>query len=228
MSSRYFSDNALIGSENYMNRLKDFLKKTWILLLILFSPPVIVVAVFAYKEYICSSIDMTAGEWSSLFTGTFGYWGTVILGVLAFWQNQQAQLNNEVLMRYEQSRMAPVFSVVINSYSGISAMELSITNITDNIACSFSLSKVNIVCPDKTSQFYPLLSDVQDYMRGRDTIVVTYDTPKLQMIAGTVYQFKFEIYSTDIVGNKKCTNVRIEINDKLNYKTLYSVRELND
>ena len=208
-----------------MHRLREFLKKTWILLVILFSPPILVVIVFAYKEYVSGTIDMTAGEWSSLFAGIFGYWGTVILGVLAFWQNQQAQLNNDILMRYEQSRLAPVFSVLLNSYSGLPDMEMSITNITENIACSFSLSQLTIVYPDSSRTNHPLASTIRDYLGSHETVVVTYDTPKIEIQPNTFYNYIFEIYSIDIVGNKKCTKVNIEVNSNLAAKTLYSVYE---
>lgn len=69
--------------------LFNFLKKTWGLFLILFIAPVIVVSVFAIKEYVFHEIDLSAGEWSNLMGSIFSYWGTVLLGTLAFWQNDR-------------------------------------------------------------------------------------------------------------------------------------------
>ena len=206
-----------------MKKFFSFLKKTWWLLAILFSPPIIVIAVFAFGEYCHHAINMSAGEWSSLLSGAFGYWGTVILGVLAFWQNQQSQENNDVLMRYEQSRMAPVFSVKVQSYNGRNDLTVLITNITDNIACTISFSNLKMVLPNKTTQECPVTSTVsKDYLNGNDSIEVKYETPAVYLRANEEVSFLFDIISTDIVGNRKTTTVCLKTGTDFRFKISYS------
>ena len=72
-----------------MKNLFDFLRRTWLLFFLLFIAPVIVIAVFAIKEYILHNIDLSAGEWANLLGCLFSYWGTILLGTLAFWQNDR-------------------------------------------------------------------------------------------------------------------------------------------
>lgn len=72
-----------------MRSLLGFIKRTWLLFLLLFIAPGIVIALFAVNEYIIHSIDLTAGDWANLMGCVFSYWGTILLGTLAFWQNDR-------------------------------------------------------------------------------------------------------------------------------------------
>ena len=207
-----------------MKKFFDFLKKTWILLFILFSPPVIVIYVFAYQEYFIGRIDMSAGEWSSLLAGAFGYWGTVILGVLAFWQNSQVQENNDLLIRYEQSRMAPVFSAKVTNYHSLSNLSISIQNITDNVACSFSVGVLSISYPDGHTQRCAL-SDlkIKDYLNAHESIDIEFVTPLITIDNNEQYIFSFDITAVDIVGNKRVTTVSFTTKSDFIFKANYTI-----
>lgn len=56
---------------------------------ILFIISIIVIGVFAIKEYIFYDIDLSAGEWASLVGTLTSYLGTIFLGMIAFWQNDR-------------------------------------------------------------------------------------------------------------------------------------------
>lgn len=72
-----------------VRNLFDFIKRTWLLFFILFIAPIIVITIFAVREYVIHSIDLTAGEWANSMGCVFTYWGTILLGALAFWQNDR-------------------------------------------------------------------------------------------------------------------------------------------
>lgn len=98
-----------------MNKFIEFIKKNGILLVILFSAPVIVILVFTIKEYILNTINLSAGDWANLLGALFSYWGTVLLGVLAFWQNDRLVIleerNLEIQEIQLQEEQAPNFSI---------------------------------------------------------------------------------------------------------------------
>lgn len=207
-----------------MKKFLSFLKKTWLLMIVLFSPPVIVIFVFAYQEYFLGRIDMSAGEWSSLLAGAFGYWGTVILGVLAFWQNSQVQKNNDLLMRYEQSRMAPVFSAKVANYYSLSNLTISIQNITDNVACSFGIGNLSIQYPNGNTKVCAL-SDmkIKDYLNAHESIDIEFITPPITIDSNEQYIFSFDITAIDIVGNKRVTSVSFITKSDFIFKANYAI-----
>lgn len=45
-----------------MRNFFNFIRRTWLLFLLLFTAPVIVIVLFAIKEYVFHSIDLSAGE----------------------------------------------------------------------------------------------------------------------------------------------------------------------
>lgn len=208
-----------------MKNFWDFLKKTWVLMLVLFSPPVIVICVFAYQEYCMGRIDMSAGEWSSLLAGAFGYWGTVILGVLAFWQNSQVQENNDLLMRYEQSRMAPIFSVKVANYNSFTHLPVSIQNISENVACSLSIGDLSIKYPGGQINTVALANNkIKDYLNAHESINVEFATPTITIGDNEEYVFTFDIIAEDIVGNKRRTSVSLTTKSNFIFKASYDVK----
>lgn len=98
-----------------MKNIFEIIKKTWLLFILLFIAPIIVVAVFMIKEYILFNIDLSAGEWSALLGSVFSYWGTIILGTLAFWQNDRImrleERNAEIQETELKSKNKPDFSI---------------------------------------------------------------------------------------------------------------------
>ena len=207
-----------------MKKFLVFLKKTWLLMIVLFSPPVMVIFVFGYQEYFLDRIDMSAGEWASLLAGTFSYWGTVILGVLSFWQNSQVQENNDLLMRYEQSRMAPVFCAKVANYYSLSNLSVSIQNITHNFACSFSIGNLSIRFPDGNTQICALSDmEIKDYLNAHESIDIEFVTPPITIDSNEQYIFSFDITAIDIVGNRRITSVSFITKSDFIFKANYAI-----
>ncbi len=116
----------------------DFIKRTWLLFLLLFIAPVIVVALFAIKEYVFHSIDLSAGEWVNLMGCVFSYWGTILLGTLAFWQNdrimQLEERNAEIQETELKMKYTPDFIIdsILLSFGNLEEKELKL----ESIPCS--------------------------------------------------------------------------------------------
>lgn len=207
------------------DRFRGFIKRTWWLLILLFSPPLLVIGCFAILEYGYHRIDMSAGEWSSLLAGAFGYWGTVILGVLAFWQNEQVQENNDLLMKYERSRMAPIFIASLAGANGALAnIRVSITNISDNTACTFEVSDLQVSRANLLHERYPV-QNPRKYLNGHETAIIEFKTPKLIIQQNEILEFCFEIKATDIIGYKRTTAVTMTID--ANSSPIFSYQILN-
>lgn len=98
-----------------MRNFFDFIRRTWLLFLLLFIAPVIVIAIFAIKEYVFHSIDLSAGEWANLMGCVFSYWGTILLGTLAFWQSdrimQLEERNAEIQETELKMKSTPDFTI---------------------------------------------------------------------------------------------------------------------
>lgn len=209
-----------------MEKFKKFLIKTWWLLVLLFSPPLLVISCFAILEYGCSKIDMSAGEWSSLLTGAFGYWGTIILGVLAFWQNDQVQENNDLLMKYERSKMTPVFMASLDGFNGALAdIRVNITNISDNIACTFEVSALQISNAGQIYGEYPM-QNPKSFLNAHETVIIEFKTPNTIIHQGETFKYCFEIKSTDIIGHEKKTKVTMQIDAHFSPVFSYQVLDI--
>lgn len=98
-----------------MKNLWDFIKRTWLLFIILFVAPICVIAVFAIKEYVMHDIDLSASDWSAMLSSLFTYWGTILLGMLAFWQNDRVmhleERNLDIRERELKENNVPNFEI---------------------------------------------------------------------------------------------------------------------
>lgn len=118
-----------------MRNFFDFIRRTWLLFLLLFIAPVIVIAIFAIKEYVFHSIDLSAGEWANLMGCVFSYWGTILLGTLAFWQNdrimQLEERNAEIQETELKMKSTPDFTIdnILLSFGNFEERELELESI---------------------------------------------------------------------------------------------------
>lgn len=118
-----------------MRNFFDFIRRTWLLFLLLFIAPVIVIALFAIKEYVFHSIDLSAGEWADLMGSVFSYWGTILLGTLAFWQNdrimQLEERNAEIQETELKMKSTPDFIIdhILLSFGNFEEKELELESI---------------------------------------------------------------------------------------------------
>ena len=118
-----------------MRNFFDFIRRTWLLFLLLFIAPVIVIAIFAIKEYVFHSIDLSAGEWANLMGCVFSYWGTILLGTLAFWQSdrimQLEERNAEIQETELKMKSTPDFTIdnILLSFGNFEERELELESI---------------------------------------------------------------------------------------------------
>lgn len=218
-----------------MKKLFAFLKNTWWLFLLLFLAPFVVITVFAVKEYIFHQIDMSAGDWASLWGSAFGYWGTVVLGTLAFWQNIQVQENNDILINYEKQKMAPVFSLALEGYKGmLQNLKFILSNSSDNIACSFEISDLNILKIDDKEiaslicKTPVIKSDKISVLEAHSQIELECQNNVIEVKNGEIILLILRITASDIVGVTRITEVRIYINDKLKCKYEYLIQNIHE
>lgn len=118
-----------------MRNFFNFIRRTWMLFLLLFTAPVIVIVLFAIKEYVFHSIDLSAGEWANLMGCAFSYWGTILLGTLAFWQNdrimQLEERNAEIQEIELKMKSVPDFIIdkILLSFGKFEEKELELESI---------------------------------------------------------------------------------------------------
>lgn len=216
-----------------MKNFLKFIKKTWWIILILFLAPFIVLSVFAFMDFALHQIDMKAGDWANLLGAAFGYWGTVILGILSFWQNQQVQENNDILINYERSRMAPVFSLILDSYQGkLQNLKFILLNCSDNIACALEVSdleiyKINSLGSESFLSRIPIKGkNMASVLEAHSEVDLEYGNNNILISNNEKIYLIIKITASDIIGLTKITTVKIQISDKYECKYEYNVKDV--
>lgn len=214
-----------------MNNVFKFIKKTWWLFLILFLAPIAVIVVFAVEEYALNQIDLSAGDWASLWGAAFAYWGTVILGTLAFWQNTQVQENNDLLIKFEKNKVAPVFSLLLEGYQGLlQNLKFELTNCSDNLACNLEVSdlEINKITAQGNSVFVGrtdvVNSDKISILEAHSHINLEYNNNSITKRNGETVLFIIKITASDVIGLTRTTIVNIYIGDSLKCKYKYKIQ----
>lgn len=223
----------LIDYRCKMDNVFQFIKKTWWLFLILFLAPIVVIAVFALKEYVLNQIDLSAGDWAGLWGAAFAYWGTVILGILAFWQNTQVQENNDLLINFEKNKVAPVFSLVLEGYQGLlQNLQFKLTNCSDNLACNLNVSdlEINKITVQGDSVFIsrtPVVnSEKISILETHSHINLEYKNNSVARGNGEIILLTIKITASDIIGLTRITIINIYIGDNLKCKYEYKIQHI--
>ncbi len=122
-----------------MRNFFNFIRRNWLLFLLLFIAPIIVIVLFAIAEHAFHSINLTVGEWTNIIECVFSYLGTVLLGALAFLQNdrivQLEERNAEIQETKLMINNSPDFSIdeMILSFRDLDEKKLKVERLDDGI-----------------------------------------------------------------------------------------------
>lgn len=145
---------------------------------------------------------------------------------LAFWQNEQVQANNDLLMKYERSKMAPIFVAYFDGANGALAdIRVMITNISDNVACALEVSPLRLCNANQPCNEYSVKNS-KNYLNAHETAAIIFETPITIIQQHEIFEYCFEIKATDIVGYTKKTIVTMKIDAKVSPVFSYKIIDI--
>lgn len=175
----------------------EWIKKHKILLICLGVSSVIVVPLVIHILFKIHpknsffSAEWTAGELLGYYGAVLSFVGTVVLGALALYQNKlikdESDRHEQLLISQEHERNMPKFTVKSQGSNGNCAnLEISINNVSENIATNISISNAKIILPDQT-EYWKLKKPLHfDIIAPINHIKAKFDNPTIQQ-DGTQY-----------------------------------------